>query len=166
MKTFTLELQEATVTNVNERAENNGPDEKKLAMDLNVEVVVAAAMLNVLGIDEDADWEGFLFDAEGDARDLALTELKFDAEFEDHVLVFSSSTVDTDKQAQRYTTNKICKFKAKPDHSGCVRLKFQVQLTPFEDKDIALLSKSITRTCYMGIEEPRQKDFVEDQNAA
>lgn len=157
---------EAEVTKVNPRSEKHGPDERKSAMDINFAIVVSADFLNKLAITDKVDYEKVFFDKDGQIKHTSVKQIKFEREFENHRMAISFSTVDTDKTAQHFAVEKVCKFKADLEHGRCVKLMFQVQLHPHDEKDIGWLVKScLEKQCYVRFE-PTQTDLADEAEAA
>jgi hypothetical protein len=148
-----MQFFEATVNKVNPRSEIHGPD-KKLAVDINIEATLPVDVMKKLAINSAGNYPDFLFDEKGDLRNPELKEITLDREFENYFMHISFSAIATEKEAQRYLVDRICKFKVEPKKGRLVLLTFQVQFHPYEELDIGRLVKSghERQQCYLRFE--------------
>lgn len=163
MQKFNLPMQHAKVKNVNPRSELHG-EEKELAMDLSIEIEITPDILNQLCVDDECpDYGKFFHDDKKMILNTGIKLVKFDRKYEDHEmsLSFSALFANEDHNTQYFKEVKIKSIAASPINGGLIKLNFTVQLSPIE-KDIAMLTESVLKPCYIGIIGPSQIDFLED----
>jgi len=163
MQKFRLPMQFAVVTNTNWRPELHGED-KQLAVDLSVKLEITPDILNQMCVEEECpDYGKLLHDEKNMILNTGLSELKFDRKYDDHELSLSFSALfaDEDENTQYFKEVTLKSFKVAPLNGGLIKLTFMVQFRPIE-QDIAMLTESVLKACYIGIIPPSQVDFIED----
>ena len=92
----------AHLSGVNPRAELHG-DERKPAMDLNLEIKMSVDELKLLAIDDDApNYREQFYDEKGQIKGHRVKKLIFDREFENHSIGISFTVIKTAESAHRF----------------------------------------------------------------
>ncbi len=139
MLTFIVKSKAAHLTHVNQRIEKHG-DEDHLALDLKFVMNSSVDKLNQLSM-ETVDWEGVLFDAQGEVRAIGLKTLQFDRVFEHHG--FCIRTAPGAENKREWGDVRIKKIKASPEYKSAIKLEFTVQI-PIDDlSDVEFISAAL-----------------------
>jgi hypothetical protein len=148
-----MQFIEAYVGKVNPRTEVHGPD-RKLGLDINIEADISVDIMKKLAIGDGEQYAEFLFDDEGKLKHPELKLITLDREFENYYMYISFSAIATEKDAQRFLVDRICKFSFVPKMGKIISLSFQIQFHPFEEIDIGRLVKSghERQSCYLRFE--------------
>ena len=156
-------MQYAKVINTNWRPELHGED-KELAVDVKIEIEVTPDILNQLcAEDEVPDYKKLFHDEKNMKLETGIESIKFNRKYDDHELALSFSALfaDEDQNTQYFKEVKIKSIVAAPLNGGLIKLTFTAQFMPIE-KDIAMITESVLKPCYIGIIGPAQIDFIED----
>ena len=160
MMSFNLPIQFANVTNSKHRTESDD-EEKQLTIYLTASLECEPSVLGQFSAeDEKIDYAPIMHDKKGMLQANGLKELVFDRKYEDHTFSLSFSGVFTDQSTQFFKGVEIKAFKAAPINGNMIKLIFTVKINPLE-QDILMLSETIIKPCYIGIEGPSQLDLVE-----
>jgi len=157
---FTLNKTAAVITNVNNRIEKHGPDERKVGFDIDISAMVPIDVLNDLGVDCHTDYKALFYDDKGALKQTGITSLVFDRKYEEHRFKLSMDTAS--EQTEIFPDVTVKKFSAAPDANNMVKLKFQIQCHPTDEALLFLTQAQIKDSVLVEIEEPKQQDMLED----
>lgn len=158
MHIFTLAKQSAVFKNLNLRKENHGDDEKILACDINLELIVGADVLQKLAMNDEAGipWDALLWDEKGNLRPVMIESLEFNRVYEDHGVEINVGDV---KKPILLSGVRLKRFSAKPIDARKIELNLQAQVTPKEET-VAELSKAFEfGAVKVKITKPKQLDI-------
>lgn len=146
--------------NIQSRGENHGPEEKKMALDINFKADFKAAYIlpRIWINQDDLDPNTYLHDTNGDVRRLGWGDLKIDREFEEYFMTISFSPLHPDKDAQRFAVERIKVTKLILKDGGIITTEFAVQLHPYHREDVGYL-------CIDGIEKGSQCTLLKFERA-
>lgn len=155
----------ARIKKINSRGEHKGAD-TQLAMDIRFIAQLPATVLQKLGVcDPPVDYKALFFDKKGNVKPTGIKEIAFVSSLdESYMMQLSFSPLQKDAKFDRFQVDRICKFEVLallPNY--CVKLKFDVQLHPYEKKDIGhIVKEGVEKNeCYIKFER-KQMDIVED----
>ena len=126
-----LEETGCNVTNVNNRTEKHGDDERVIGMDVDLTLTADVGIMKCFALDEEEppDWGSLLFDGKGVPRPLGIKPIQLTREFEDHRVVFTY--ISKGKKTTRTVTEcKIKKVRIAPEFMRKLDMKLQIQLHP------------------------------------
>lgn len=158
---FSLAQTSAVITNVNNRLEKHGPDEKQVGFDIDIVASVPIDVLNDLAYGSHIDYGNFLYDEKGMPKQSGIINLVFDRKYEEHRFKLAMDNVSN--ECQVFPEATIKKFSAQPDANKMVKLKFQVQCHPTDDALLFLRQAQIKDSVLVEIEEPSQQDLLDDE---
>mgnify|MGYP000041016495 CR=1 FL=1 len=159
---FSLPQTSAVITNVNNRIEKHGPDEKQVGFDIDIVAEVPIDVLNDMAHACHIDYGNLLYDEKGVLKMSGITNLIFDRKYEEHRFVLAMDTISKDCQIFPEVTVK--KFSAQPDANKMVKLKFQVQCHPTDEALLFLRQAQTKDSMLVTIEEPSQQDLLDDES--
>ena len=158
---FSLNKTAAVITNVNNRIEKHGPDEKQVGFDIDITATVPIDVLNDLGVDCHTDYKALFYNDKGELKQSGLVSLVFDRKYEEHRFKLSMDNVSEDSEIFPEVTVK--KFTAAPEVNNTVKLKFQVQCHPTDEALLFLTQAQIKDSVLVEIEEPKQQDMLDQK---
>jgi hypothetical protein len=146
------------MTSGNPRGERHGKDgEGELAVDLDFSAEVPASVLKQLAIGEKVNYETFLWDKDGQVRNLGIKRIQFDRIIEDQVLYL---TIEDEKHILDEVTVK--KVQAEPVFGHRVKLTFQCQAHPKSEDAGPILQGLVTPVVDIRL---RRQEVVDGEDA-
>lgn len=155
----TLNNRVGTITNLNQRVEKHGPEEKEVGTDIDIEMMFPVDDLNMLAVDCDfIDYAEMFYDNDGALNRSGIQKLVFDRTYEEHILDLKFDNVSQQGVTIEEVTLK--KFSATLDAGKQVKLHFQAQCHA-DDEAISFLRKALVKDqIIVEVKEPRQQDML------
>jgi hypothetical protein len=158
---FSLQQTAAVISNVNNRIEKHGPDEKQVGFDIDIVTQVPIDVLNDLAVGAHIDYGGMLYDEDGVLKQSGITNLVFDRKYEEHRFKLAMDNIS--EECEIFADVTIKKFSAQPDANKMAKLKFQVQCHPTDEALLFLRQAQIKDSVLVTIEEPSQQDLLDSE---
>lgn len=158
---FLLAATQIKTTSVNVGAENRGKGakaKKEVRIDVDVEGIVHADILEELSISDTFDYEDELFDTDGKPKNLGIAKLPYDREYNDHIITISADDKG-EVQAQEYNTKKIHKFSAELQPGRQAKLHMQIQIYPENAVQAWKLIQMLKYDLFLQVTKPAQGDI-------
>lgn len=131
------------VTNVNTRVEKAGEDDGDIAVDVNVENIVHRSTVKAIFDNHQLDaLLAGLYDEGGHVLNAGVVAIKLDNEFTGGIARIETGL----NEFAVLRDARVCKFVVKPQGSGTLEMKFQIQGHP-SDGDIEALAKVQKQMC-------------------
>ena len=152
---FDLDHLPCVVTNVNARAERHGPDERVLAIDLDVAVRLSFSRLP--GFFETPErLRSAMFFSNGLPRSGGAMDIRFDGQITDQAVMLGIDGV-----VQSFTADKLKKIRlSKPETDFSVLLSFQLQFQPTTLEQSGQLNEALVSECEITITALNQDLFA------
>ena len=162
MTRFSLPQTEAVITNVNNRIEKHGKEEKQVGFDIDIQATVPIDVLNDLAVGCFVHYKDLFYDEEGNVKQTGILKLSYDRKYEEHRFKLAMDNVSQDFQIFPEVTVK--KFSAQLDANHMVKLHFQVQCHPTDEALLFLRQAQIKDSVLVTIEEPSQQDLTDAES--
>lgn len=130
----------AKMTSGNVRKERHGQDDGVLALDMDFEAEVSVENLAQMALGDELDWS-FLYDQDGQVKNLGVKRLVFDREFEDHEI-----SVGVSDRGFDFSEAHLKKFSAEPVFGNRIKLHFQAQVHP-DEQEIGPVLEGLVNWC-------------------
>lgn len=127
-----LDKTEVMLTNLNIRRERHGEEERVVGVDLNIAMDTTAVVLDKLQHNMPITYQKLLYDKEGNRRFTGFSAIKFETEFEKHIVKLNYSVDDANEK--EFQGVNLGKFNAEIKSGNLVELKFQLQLNPTDEQ--------------------------------